>query len=426
MAEKKRNKNFLNKIPLLLKEKPEAPDWLINNIAEASKNAKGIYFLYMGFLAFCSLTVVSTTDRRFILNESTKLPIVGVEVPLLGFFIIAPALVILIFVYFQLYLHRLKGLIEDLRTHYAPIGKRRLYPWMINIAEEPEEGLIGRLQIWIVKFSLWWLTPVVLILISWWFLKKHDPLWSYILVILSFFGILVVYFFKYYYEYISNLKFIILVLITFLFFIFSLIIIPKINKGDFKRFNIDLRFQGLVIEPKYKARYWVDMQDIHLENAYLPAVNLERANLIRASLQKANLWEANLQKVNLRDATLQEAILIRANLQEANLERAKLQEANLWEADLQKANLKDANLQKADLRDAKLCLAKNWVTAQIYMAFWNEKTQWPDDFIRPCKRHLPPERCELFDLLYGRGLLLLAPEGFKQPKKTTSVLSYYN
>ncbi len=44
--------------------KPEAPGWLLDNIAEASKNARKIYLLYIGFLAYCALTVVSTTGRQ--------------------------------------------------------------------------------------------------------------------------------------------------------------------------------------------------------------------------------------------------------------------------------------------------------------------------------------------------------------------------
>ena len=33
-------------------EKEEAPVWLIKNIAEASKNARKLYLIYIGLLAF--------------------------------------------------------------------------------------------------------------------------------------------------------------------------------------------------------------------------------------------------------------------------------------------------------------------------------------------------------------------------------------
>ncbi|MCZ6702296.1 MAG: hypothetical protein O6940_04560 [Ignavibacteria bacterium] len=155
------------------------PGWLIDNIAEASKNARRIYLLFIGFLAYCTLTIVSTTDREIILNETARLPIVNIDVSIFGFFISAPLLCLFIFIYLQLYMHRLKGLITDLRTNYPPVEKRRLYPWMLNIAEDPEPGIIGRLQKIIVNFSLWWLLPIVLILFPLGFLRKHDPLLSY-------------------------------------------------------------------------------------------------------------------------------------------------------------------------------------------------------------------------------------------------------
>ena len=58
----------------------QAPDWLFDNIAEASKNARRIYLLYIGALAYFALTVFTTPDRRIFFNEPTRLPIVNLEV----------------------------------------------------------------------------------------------------------------------------------------------------------------------------------------------------------------------------------------------------------------------------------------------------------------------------------------------------------
>ncbi|GEM_PF-5184809 len=68
--------------------KPAAPDWLLDNIAEAfKKRPQEFTWLYIGFLAYCALTVVSTTDRQIVLNEPAKLPIINVEVALNGIFL---------------------------------------------------------------------------------------------------------------------------------------------------------------------------------------------------------------------------------------------------------------------------------------------------------------------------------------------------
>jgi len=110
-------------------------------IDKASQHARMIYYLYLGFIAYCAVTVFSTTDRQLALKgDKAQLPILDIAVPLDGFFIFAPVLAIGLFVYFMLYLHRLNSLIDDLMEADPSYNKRDLYPWMINIARELEQG----------------------------------------------------------------------------------------------------------------------------------------------------------------------------------------------------------------------------------------------------------------------------------------------
>ncbi len=108
--------------------KKEPPDWIFDNIAEASKKARRIYTIYVSLRAYCGITVVSTTDLQLVLNLPARLPIINIEVSLEGFYLIAPILCILTFVYLQLYLHRIKGLITQLKTTYDFREHRRTYP----------------------------------------------------------------------------------------------------------------------------------------------------------------------------------------------------------------------------------------------------------------------------------------------------------
>ena len=133
-----------SKSPKTKATKPEAPGWLLDNIAEASKNARKIYLLYIGFLAYCALTVASTTDRQIVLDEPAKLPIIDVEVALNGFFLLSPLLAIGVFIYFQIYLNKLKRLTDDLSLNYAPVGQGRLYPWLLNFADEIQKRICGQ------------------------------------------------------------------------------------------------------------------------------------------------------------------------------------------------------------------------------------------------------------------------------------------
>lgn len=356
-------------------QKPKAPDWLIENIAEASKNARKIYFLYVGFLAYCALTVVSTSDRQIILNETASLPILKLDVPLNGFFLLAPLIAILVFIYFQLYLHRLRTLIDDLRTNYGLTEKGRLYPWMINIAEDPDPGAVGALQRIIVGFTLWTSLTLVLILFALWYVKKHEPIWSYIVGTAPIVGALVTFWFWFQYEpgklrrstwskifSFGGFSLVIAFELCLLFFL-----IPWAREGGKYRWVhplicVNLSYQNLITKPKtdYKGLYWGNFKEARLEGARLVNAVLERADLTQANLQKVKLVGANLQRADLWLADLQGATLWKANLK-----GAKLISANLQKADLSEANLKETDLNGANLRDADLTQAKNLTFEQL-------------------------------------------------------------
>lgn len=340
--------------------KPDPPDWLISNIAEVSKSASKVYFVYILFLAYSALTVIGTTDRQLILkNEAVHLPIININVSLDGFFMLAPLIAMLVFVYLQLYLGRLKGLIADIRTNYTTTEKRRLYPWMINIAEDPEPGFMGKLQRLAVKFSLWFSLPAMLILFALWFVKKHDPVLSYIVGIYPIIGTIIVLWFWCNYEdwlkgFLQNLDKVALALFALTFEILLLFfIIPWASEGKCRDrwswFCVDLSYQILVTEPKgeYRTIYLADFRGVHLEGANLTSSILKRADLRNAYLQRAQLSYSNLEGSNLYAANLEEASLSNANLQNANLEFA-----NLRKADFSRTNLEKANLKCADLRNA--------------------------------------------------------------------------
>jgi uncharacterized protein YjbI with pentapeptide repeats len=81
---------------------------------------------------------------------------------------------------------------------------------------------------------------------------------------------------------------------------------------------------------------------------------LVNAHLFKADLQGAFLSGADLRNADLGQANLQFAILDRANLQHANLDRAQLDGANCSRTDLRGANLSYSSIVGASLPDARL------------------------------------------------------------------------
>ena len=145
---------------------------------EASKQARITWGIYLGFLAYSVLTIAGSSDRQIVLNKVVHLPIINSEVPLSGFFIVAPLLSILLFVYFHLQLRVARKSMHDLDDNCTELPKK-FYPWIVHLAENPEPGWIGWFQKACASIGLWWSLPVVLLLFASKIIKKHDLLWSY-------------------------------------------------------------------------------------------------------------------------------------------------------------------------------------------------------------------------------------------------------
>lgn len=166
-------------------------------IDSASQHARMVYYLYLSFITYSAVTVFSTTDRQLALKgDKAELPILDISVPLDGFFIVAPLIAIGLFVYFMLYLYRLNSLVDELTEVSPSHNKRDLYPWMINIAREPEKGIIGILQKLFVGLTLWFTLPITLFIFVSKFVKKHEGFLSYLIVLLAFASIFIVFWFR--------------------------------------------------------------------------------------------------------------------------------------------------------------------------------------------------------------------------------------
>jgi uncharacterized RDD family membrane protein YckC len=318
-------------------DRPEAPGALIDNIEKASLNARRIYLLFIGLLAYCALTVAGTSDRRIILNEPANLPVINLEVSLDGFFILAPLLAIFIFVYFQLYLHKLKRLLDKLRSKYQPLAEdEKIYPWMLNFVSELGSGFVARTQRFIVNFSLWWSLPAVLMILALWYLKKHDPLLCSIVGMMPLLGTVLVAAFWTYYQHSSGFAF-------------------QFKFGQLKQFLKTHKDKGTLLALVLLFEIYLFAvfmpRALRGENIFgtWPGVDLSYQNLTG---NREEVYWVNLRDADLQGADFSGAILERADLRQANLEGAKLEEANLRKADLSGANLRGAKLTGAIIDSA--------------------------------------------------------------------------
>ncbi len=312
------------------KEKPEPPAALIDNIAAVSQYAKRIYFIYAGLLAYCALTVAGSTDSQIILSEPTTLPIINTKVSMDGFFILAPLLSIFFFVYFQIYLGRLRLLFHRLRSNYQPIDEsERIHPWMLNFAQDDDAGLAARI---IVSFSVWWSLPVVLMILALWYLKKHEPILGSFVGLMPLVGTMAVVSFwakqpgrKIQLH--RPQRILVGVVLLFEIYFFG-VFVPRAFRGE----NIigawpavDVSHQNLVTkqDTSFTTLYWVNLRESRLEGANFTGVILHHADLRDARLEGATLIQAQLQRANLSGANLTRADLTDANIANAVIDRLR-------------------------------------------------------------------------------------------------------
>jgi len=78
---------------------------LVKNLTTTSRT---LFLLMLTACFLCWLSLAQTTDKQLIMNEGTiRLPVVNVDTPTSGFYLVAPFLLFIIYIYFLTYVQRL-------------------------------------------------------------------------------------------------------------------------------------------------------------------------------------------------------------------------------------------------------------------------------------------------------------------------------
>jgi uncharacterized protein YjbI with pentapeptide repeats len=156
------------------------------NVAEASKSTQNLFTSMLFVCAYTWLTIAGTTDAQLLNNAappSSKLPILGIDIPLVRFYLVAPLLLMSLYLYFQLGLQRLWEELSELPAIF-PDGRsldKKAYPWLLNVLVRAylprlQEGRshLARWQAGISTLLAWGLVPATLLLAWARYLRAHD------------------------------------------------------------------------------------------------------------------------------------------------------------------------------------------------------------------------------------------------------------
>ncbi len=328
----------------------------LSQVEERSRNARKLFLAMLLGCAYALLTVATTTDVRLLTNSaSSPLPIIGAEVPIVGFYLGAPLILLGLFVYFQIHLQRNWEVLATLPAVF-PDGwglDRKAFPWILNglvrrhfrLLRDPSLPFYG-LQTASVVALAWCAVPLTLSFLWLSFLVRHD--WTITSIHVVFLA-LCIWFAVLSYRiavktlrgrrpqlYRPYLRLVVLVLILVLLFCCSWSGIE--GSPESSTFSGALGIVGL--------KTYADISEEDLST--------KPPNWTGDSAQLPLVRGAKLQGGNLRHAVATRAFLVNADLRRADLSYADLTGADLRGADLDGAVLKHAHLFRADLSGAQL------------------------------------------------------------------------
>ncbi len=158
----------------------------LGNVAEASKSTQNLFMTILFVCAYTWLTVASTNDAQLLINDappSSRLPILGIDIPLVRFYTAVPLLLLCIYLYSHLMLQRLWEELAELPAVF-PDGRaldKKAYPWLLNVLVRDHVPRLreGRSNLakWQARMSsvlAWGMVPATLFMAWARYLHAHD------------------------------------------------------------------------------------------------------------------------------------------------------------------------------------------------------------------------------------------------------------
>lgn len=433
----------------------------LKTIAEATSNAQKLFVAMLGGCLYSWLTIGTTKDAALLTNSaSSPLPIIGTALPIVGFYIVAPILLLALYFYFHLNMQRLWEALADLPAVF-PDGRsldKRADPWLLNglvsahfVRLRRDRPALSRLQQWLSILLAWWIVPITLFVFWARFLTRHD--WLGTGVHIALLAITVTFAWISYRLARATLRdaprkpfhwkeawqdwrifkrfagIVVMWVVGVGFYLASFATIggvPSYIKGA-NLATYDLRlivpraleiirltpFANLVEEDvSTKPPNWTGKSEQYalvkgarlvgarMEYAQASSVFLVNANLFRARLEGANISYANLSNASLMAADLSRAVLVETNLSNAQLQGADLSNAKLLGTGFSKATLTNANLSNANLEGANLS------NADLSVANLSKADLWHANLFRTdlSNAKLSDTNLEGVDLRMAKGL----------------------
>lgn len=380
---------------------------------EIAGRASNTFIVVLGACVYAWLAIGTTTDVRLVTNSSSSpLPVLGTEIPIVGFYWAAPLILLGAHLYIHIYLQRLWQGYARLPAVF-PDGMsldQKAYPWLLSsLVQFNLRRLRGRQRLstcfdhMLCVILAWWVVPFTLAMFWLRYLPRHDwpgTVWHILLIAAAAAASHLTYrlatrtlreiavphpetyvgderspwghgrqALKSYRPNRATLG------VTLALAVISVgaingapgrlggeipnSLVPDIFRALGFRATVDFRDLDVSVRPSG----WTGREVDQVVGAVLPKADLRfadgrKAFLVNANLRSANLEGADLKKANFEGADLDEALLAGADLTKATLRNVNLEEADLEGVELELADLTGSILTRANLRGANFAGAR--------------------------------------------------------------------
>jgi uncharacterized protein YjbI with pentapeptide repeats len=171
-------------------------------VVDAASVGAGLWLSYLFVLLYLLIAVGSVTHRNLFLEDPVKLPFLGVDLPLVGFFVLGPGLFLIVHAYVLLHLVLLGSKVgafhtqledqisdSDVRAQLRRQLPSNIFVQFLAGPREVRSGIIGLMLRGIALISLVVGPVVLLVFFQFQFLPYHPPwgveLWQRIAVIID-------------------------------------------------------------------------------------------------------------------------------------------------------------------------------------------------------------------------------------------------
>lgn len=329
---------------------PESHNFeVLKTIEETSKAASNLHLIFVGAALYSWIAASTLNDADLLTGVQTlELPIVKSQIPIIGFFLLGPLVLLTVFVYFHLYLQKLWQQIASCPAIFQsgePLTTK-IYPWILST---PIELLFPNLKCYrseaihisvlVTIISAWLIAPFSCVIFWFTYLGRHEWLGTMLHITL-------------------------ISLSSFLSLASCQSAVNKLGEKKFQAFQKRPQIFNFLTYGLVQAVLFTVLSLVVHNGPPLPM------NWLYADIGGVNLstvpdgWDhkeldkvkgAKLSGISLHGAFCQYSMLVKADLRGCDLTFADLTGADLRSSTLNNANCNCAKFTKANLENTLLC-----------------------------------------------------------------------